>query len=83
MHIEVDPAAQPRFLKARQLRFVLRPKADQALDKLVSQGIFQTVHHSKWATPVVPVVKKDGSIRIYKSTVNRVVLWETYPLPTT
>ncbi|XP_075550349.1 uncharacterized protein LOC142583754 [Dermacentor variabilis] len=85
VRIEVNPAAPPRFLKQRQVPFALRPKVDEALDRLVSQGIFQPVRHSKWATPVVPVVKKDGSIRIcgdYKSTVNRVVQWETYPLPT-
>nr|XP_050035646.1 uncharacterized protein K02A2.6-like [Dermacentor andersoni] len=85
VRIEVNPAAPPRFLKPWQVPFALRPKVDEALDRLVSQGIFQTVRHSKWATPVVPVVKKDGSIRIcgdYKSTVNRVAQWETYPLPT-
>nr|XP_050024971.1 uncharacterized protein K02A2.6-like [Dermacentor andersoni] len=82
---EVNPATPPRFLKPQQVPFALRPKVDEALDRLVSQGIFQPVRHSKWATPVVPVVKKDGSIRIcgdYKSTINRVVQWETYPLPT-
>ncbi|KAG8195641.1 hypothetical protein JTE90_004977 [Oedothorax gibbosus] len=39
----------------------------------------------EWATPVVPVVKRDGSIRLcgdYRCTVNKSVKPYTYPLPT-
>ena len=39
---------------------------------------------SEWATPVVPVIKKDGSVRLcgdYKVTLNQATLTETYLLP--
>ena len=39
---------------------------------------------SDWAAPVVPVIKKDGTIRLcgdYKVTVNTVAKPDTYPLP--
>ena len=39
---------------------------------------------SDWAAPIVPVLKKDGSVRIwgdYKLTVNQTAKLETYPLP--
>ena len=39
---------------------------------------------SDWAAPIVPVLKKDGGIRIcgdYKLTVNRAAKVDTYPLP--
>ena len=39
---------------------------------------------AKWATPIEPVVKKDGTIRIcgyFKSTVNQATHIETYPFP--
>ncbi|XP_064475711.1 uncharacterized protein K02A2.6-like [Ornithodoros turicata] len=85
VRVEVEPTAQPKFYKARPVPFALLPKVDEALDKLVEQGILEPVRHSSWATPIVPVVKKNGAIRVcgdYKSSVNSVVRWETYPLPT-
>ena len=39
---------------------------------------------SDWAAPIVPVLKKDGSVRIcgdYRLTVNQAAKLETYPLP--
>ena len=39
---------------------------------------------SEWATPIVPVVKRDKSFRIcgdFKLTVNQVSHLESYPLP--
>ena len=39
---------------------------------------------SDWATPVVPVIKKDGTIRVcgdFKLTVNQATQTEVYPLP--
>ena len=42
------------------------------------------VQISKWAAPIVPVVNRDGSIRIcgdYKQTVNQASLVDPYPLP--
>ena len=39
---------------------------------------------SDWAAPIVPVLKKDGSVHIwgdYKLTVNQTAKLETYPLP--
>ena len=42
------------------------------------------VEYSDWATPIVPVLKKDGSVRIcgdYKVTVNRVLDINRYPIP--
>ena len=57
---------------------------DQTLEKLESEGILEAVQFSEWVTPIVPVVKWDGSIRIcgdYKLTVNQIVQVDTYPLP--
>ena len=47
-------------------------------------GIITPVQHSEWAAPIVPIMKRDGSIHLcgdYKVTVNRVLTPDNYPLP--
>ena len=55
------------------------------LDRLVTTGVLSPIKSSKWATPIVPVVKRDNSVRLcgdYKLTVNKVILPDGNPLPT-
>ena len=80
----VDPKVKPRFFKARSVPSALRPQVEAELDKLETTGIIQTVQFSQWAAPIVPVLKRNGSIRIcgdYKVTINLVAKFDTYPLP--
>ena len=80
----ISPDAQPRFHRARSIPYALRSRVDQALQRLVSEGTLEPVRFSEWAAPIVPVVKRDGSIRVcgdYKLTVNQAALVDTYPLP--
>lgn len=66
------------------LPFALREKVEQELERLEKQNIITPVMFSEWAAPVVPVEKRDGSVRIcgdYKLTVNRVAKTEVYPIP--
>ena len=52
---------------------------------MVRQGYWIPVSQSKWATPLVPVTKKDGGVRIcgdYKPTVNTQIEVLHHPLPT-
>lgn len=47
-------------------------------------GVLRPVTYSEWATPIVPVIEPDNTIRIcvdYKCTVNQMICKETYPLP--
>ena len=53
------------------------------LGRLQAEGIIVPIRFSKWAAPIVPVMKSDGSIRIcgdFKQTVNKSARTEVYPL---
>ena len=83
-HLNLKENAQPKFLKARSVPFALRPKIESELDRLQEQGVISPVKHSDWATPIVPALKKNGSVRIcgdYRVTVNPAINAEQYPLP--
>ena len=80
----LKPGARPKFWRARSVPFALRGKVEQEIERQVAEGILEPIQFSEWATPVVPVVKKDGSIRLcgdYKGTVNQAAKTDTYPLP--
>lgn len=84
MSLRVRPDARPVFLRARPLAYALCEPVERALDQLVRDGIITPVETSDWATPIVPVVKKDGTIRIcgdYKLTLNTFLEVDRFPLP--
>nr|XP_012146541.1 PREDICTED: uncharacterized protein K02A2.6-like [Megachile rotundata] len=62
----------------------MQQKIKIELDRLVSKEILIPVKSSEWATPIVPSLKKDGTVRIcgdYSVTVNKNLLVDEYPLP--
>ncbi|XP_047984364.1 uncharacterized protein K02A2.6-like [Leguminivora glycinivorella] len=76
--------ARPVFLRARPLPYALREPVERALDQLVRDGIITPVPTSDWATPVVPVMKKDGTIRLcgdFKLTLNKCLQVDHFPVP--
>ena len=62
--------------------FALKPLVEKELDRLEAAGILRKVDSSDWATPIIPVPKKDGQLRICgdKVTVNQALETEQYPL---
>ncbi|GFV94021.1 uncharacterized protein K02A2.6 [Trichonephila clavipes] len=59
-------------------------KLNILLQKLVAEDIIEPVTYSDWATPIVPVIKQNGNLRIcgdYKVTINPGLKIEQYPLP--
>ena len=81
--LHISPSAKPCFHRPHSIPYALRSRVDQALERLVSKGIQEAFQFSEWAAPIVPVVKRDGSIRVfedYKLTINKVLV-DTYPLP--
>ncbi|UYV69217.1 K02A2.6-like, partial [Cordylochernes scorpioides] len=85
IHIDIPDNAEPKFVKARTVPFALRNLVDEKLRALEEQGIIEPIKFSKWASPIVTVLKNDGTIRIchdYKTTVNLYTNPDKYPLPT-
>lgn len=83
--LHLKPDVKPIFLKARPVPYALKEKIDKELDRLLGLGILKPVEHSEYASPVVPVLKKDGSIRLcadYSVTINKQLIIDQYPLPT-
>ena len=82
--IHVVPQAHPRFFRARSVPHSLKDKVAQELQRLQDLQVITSVKYSKWAAPVVPIVKEDGFLQLcgdYKVTVNPSLVPDTYPLP--
>jgi len=83
-HISLRENTNPIFKKARHPPFALRNKIEDELNRLVQTNIIEKVDHSEWATPIVPVLKSDSTLRIcgdYKVTVNQVIAKDEHPIP--
>lgn len=83
-HLTLKENCQPIFIKPRRIPYALRTKVDNEIDRLEKQGIITKIDHSDWGTPVVPIVKPNGSIRLcadYKVTLNKMIKDEQYPIP--
>ena len=53
-------------------------------NRLQQSGVVESVKYSDWATPIVPVPKPDGSVRIcgdFKVTINPVLQIDKHPIP--
>ena len=73
--IYLKPNSIPKFLRACPVPYPLKNKIELEIERMVKNNILEPVDVSEWATPIVPVIKEDSSIRIcgdYKMTVNQV-----------
>ena len=84
IQIMVKDNITPKFFKPRTVPYILKKMVEEELTRLQDKGIISPVQHSAWAAPIVPIVKKDGTIRIcgdFKVTINQAIHVESYPLP--
>ena len=82
IHLKED--ATPVFMRSRPVPYVLRKGIEAELERLENQGTIKPVEFSDWATPIVPIVKSDSSVRIcgdYKLTVNKASRMDSFPIP--
>jgi hypothetical protein len=83
--LELKENAVPKFLKPRPIPFALRSKVEAEIDRLVAEGILSPVNNSEWGSPVVPVIKKSGELRLCAdlkaSSLNDSLIINRHPIP--
>jgi transposase InsO family protein len=82
--IVLEKDACPIFHKPYSVPYKLREKVENELSKMVNNGILIPVKNSRFASPIVVLEKKDGSLRICldgKATINKCISMEHYPYP--
>ncbi|XP_054723042.1 uncharacterized protein K02A2.6-like [Uloborus diversus] len=82
--LKLDPTFRPIQLKARTVPYALKQKIEKELQRLQEQGAIEPVDYAEWTTPVVPILKSNGEIRLcgdYKCTLNRALGQYPYPVP--
>ena len=82
--LTLKEGSQPKICKARPVPYAIKPKVEVELKRLEREGIIHKVKFSDWTTPIVPVVKPNGTVRIcgsYKNAINPQLQAEEYPLP--
>ena len=83
--VELKAGARPKNCNFRKPPFAFREKICKKLDSLEEEGFLIKVDHSEYASPIHPVMKAGGDVRLcgdYKSTLNPNVDTKCYPLPT-
>ncbi|XP_065315624.1 uncharacterized protein LOC135924496 [Gordionus sp. m RMFG-2023] len=82
--VKLKKGFSPNFLACRRVPFEWKREIDEELDQWVRNGIIIPVEYSEWATPLVPVRKSNGKLRLcadFRVTLNRWVVEVKYPLP--
>ena len=62
--LSIKPDCVPKFYKPRVVPFVIKKKVETELCRLQELGVISPISYSDWAAPIVPIVKRDGSVRI-------------------
>ncbi|XP_046742528.1 uncharacterized protein K02A2.6-like [Diprion similis] len=84
VQVKLKDKVKPIFIKPRAVPLALKKKLDNELDKLEAQGVITLKSNGSWGTPLVPILKSEGNIRLcadYKITVNPSVEDVKHPLP--
>ena len=74
----------PIFCKPRPIPYAMREKIEAEIKRLVANDILVQVESSEWGTPIVPILKSNGQIRIcgdFKITLNPQLIINKHPIP--
>lgn len=57
----VDPQAEPCFFKPRTVPYAMKKKVEDELERLQEANVITPVQFSRWAAPIISVLKSDGT----------------------
>ena len=83
-NLQLKENAMPRYFKARSVPYHYKVKIEKSLKELEKFNIISKIEHAgEWASPIVPVVKSNGDVRVcvdfkYVNTQTKI---NTFPLP--
>ena len=82
--LKLNPSTQPKFCKPHPVPYTVKVKLRETLERVVMEGNLEKIDYSEWATPIVAVMKPDGSVLVcgdYKVTLNHCLKVNEHPLP--
>ena len=82
--LHLKEGSTPKFCRPRPVPFAIKGAVEKEIRCLEGEGVLVKVEMSQWATPIVPVPKKNGEFRIcgdYKTNVNPMLNVDQHPLP--
>ena len=82
--LKVSSDAIPKSTPARRLTPHLLTKVKDQLELMQKEGIIKPAESTEWLSPIVPVIKKSGEVRICVDFryLNQYVIREPYQIPT-
>nr|XP_029716597.1 uncharacterized protein K02A2.6-like [Aedes albopictus] len=86
VHLSLKKESVPKFCKPRKVPFAFKQKEEVELDRMEESGIIskKTSSEAEWGTPLVPVLKKDSSIKLcadYRIMVKPFLVDNRHPFP--
>ncbi|XP_023248186.1 uncharacterized protein K02A2.6-like [Copidosoma floridanum] len=84
VQLKLKNEVKPIFKKPHTIPFAFKAQVEQELDRLEKDAIIVKVNTSEWGTPLVPILKENGAIRVcanYRLTVNKHLEDFNHPIP--
>lgn len=84
VHLSIIDGVKPVFFKPRPVPLAWKSKIETQIKDLVAKDVLEQVDNADWGTPLVPIVKPSGDLRLcgdYKVTINKHLFDFKYPLP--
>lgn len=85
IRLEIDESVPPVIQHVRRVPIALKGQVEQKLQQLLDSDIIERVNGaSRWASPVVVIVKDNGQLRLCVDMrrANAAIRREIYPMPT-
>lgn len=85
VEIPIDDTVQPVSQPLRRIPIPLEEKVNNKIKELIDRDIIEEVRgSSRWVSPIVPVIKNTGDVRLCVDMrrANQAILRENHPLPT-